>query len=177
MAPGTNLTRGSERMKNRHTEGLVRGRLGSLMVRSQHPTRSACLLHTVEQKDRVIAYSWKRRCGYDTQTNKESGFMVYNWFMERGLAYIGSLWSSIGKQFWGSNYPRSAGKKAMVNFLAYYVNIMTVTTKGFAMMWSLPCQQHTFTQDFWLSELPPLPRAKDAGLFFCFFFFHMYFIF
>lgn len=116
MAPGTNLTRGSERMKNRHTERLARGTLGCLMVRFQHPTRATCLLYTVEQKDGVITYSWKRRCGYYTQTNKEPGFMAYNLIMERGLAYIGSLCSSIGKQFWGSNYPRNAGKKLWWNF-------------------------------------------------------------
>lgn len=133
MAPGTNLTRGSERMKNRHTERLARGTLGCLMVRFQHPTRSTCLLYTVEQKDGVITYSWKRRCGYYTQTNKEPGFMAYNLIMERGLAYIASLCSSIGKQFWGSNYLRNAGKKAMVKFSAHYANIITVMMKGFAL--------------------------------------------
>lgn len=42
--------------------------------------------------------------------------MAYNLIMERGLAYIASLCSPIGKQFWGSNYPRNAGKKLRWNF-------------------------------------------------------------
>lgn len=106
------------------------------------------------------------------QTNKDPGFMVYKWTMERGLAYIGSLCSSIGKQFWGTNHPRSAGKKKLWwNFQ----HTMSTSWQWWwkALLWcghALVNNIHSLrTSDFQNFLQSPELRMLDV-FFFCFFF-------
>lgn len=76
MSPRT-LTGGDEGMKKQEhtdTERLGLEGLGSQAENLQYPGSSGCSLYTVEQIDRVIPYSFTKRCGsIALQKKKEAG--------------------------------------------------------------------------------------------------------
>lgn len=55
----------------------------------QHPVNSVCLLYRIELWGGAFAYSWTRRQYYYIQINNETGFMIYSWMKEEGLASLG----------------------------------------------------------------------------------------